>query len=203
MSFRTPPLFALPRELRNKIYSHLTHPLSFTWLCKHGHGGLPHTICARVPHAPYPDLLLVCMRLNAEYRDTTIFKDLELVLDGCSLISTYSRPESKRGAVTGHWIFTRIRHVTLYIEYTATYSLSWKMWKGFFRELETKAAKMASIRVALYSQMMRIAFAGLDLSKTVTVMRRSGSRVPRSGGLVLLPRLIKYLLPQLYHRYVM
>ncbi|KAF1970990.1 hypothetical protein BU23DRAFT_570250 [Bimuria novae-zelandiae CBS 107.79] len=39
--------------------------------------------------------------------------------------------------------------------------------------------------------------------KRVTVMRRRGSRVPIGGGLVLLPHLIKRLLPQQYHKYVM
>jgi hypothetical protein len=37
----------------------------------------------------------------------------------------------------------------------------------------------------------------------VTVMGRSRSRVPRGGGLALLPHLVGHLLPQLYHRHVM
>ncbi|KAF1976596.1 hypothetical protein BU23DRAFT_565749 [Bimuria novae-zelandiae CBS 107.79] len=37
------------------------------------------------------------------------------------------------------------------------------------------------------------------LKQIVTVMRRRGSRVPGGGGLVLLPHLIKHLLPQQYY----
>jgi hypothetical protein len=46
-------------------------------------------------------------------------------------------------------------------------------------------------------------FLVVQWSDSVTVMRRSRSRVPCGGGLALLPHFIEHLLPQLYHRYVM
>jgi hypothetical protein len=42
-----------------------------------------------------------------------------------------------------------------------------------------------------------------DAPSIVTVYERSGSHVPRGGALVVLPALIKHLLPQKYRRYVM
>jgi hypothetical protein len=61
----TPSLLALPREIRNKIYTHLSQTISFDWKWR-----VTKTkraiFTVHIPHAPRLSLLLVCSRFYSE-----------------------------------------------------------------------------------------------------------------------------------------
>lgn len=66
----TPPLLALPREIRNHIYSHLYQDITF----KDDYGfnqSLENTVLVTVHNAPLPYLLEVNWQLHKEYTESS------------------------------------------------------------------------------------------------------------------------------------
>ncbi|KAJ4314150.1 hypothetical protein N0V94_006609, partial [Neodidymelliopsis sp. IMI 364377] len=70
-------LLALPREIRNQIYTYLHQPLQFRWeINKHD----VHCATISVSQAPIPSVLQTCTRLRDEYQESPIFRNLSATL---------------------------------------------------------------------------------------------------------------------------
>ncbi|KAJ8116493.1 hypothetical protein OPT61_g2098 [Boeremia exigua] len=70
-------LLKLPREIRDQIYSYLYQPIQIRWeLNKQD----VHCVAINVHKAPIPAVLQTCTRLNEEYRDSKVLRNLSATL---------------------------------------------------------------------------------------------------------------------------
>ena len=66
-------LLALPREIRDQIYSYLHQPVQLKWeLNKHN----VHCAAIQLPKAPIPAVFSTCTRLHDEYRESRLLRNL-------------------------------------------------------------------------------------------------------------------------------
>lgn len=74
----TPHLLTIPREMRDKIYSHLTRPKRFKRWKLFYSGDLEYEAVDVTATVPCGGVLLTCSRLHEEYRESNTYKN------GCS-----------------------------------------------------------------------------------------------------------------------
>lgn len=144
-------LLFIPRELRDQIYSYLSHDITFNYFCRNGRRKGRHTIEARVPNAPCLALLSVCSRTRDEYLESPAFSDLDMTLDA----TTLTRYDAEKGsAVRRHGLFKYMRNSTLLMTWhqTGRYSfMNFNHWSSFFTSLHLLIPHLYSIRIATYS----------------------------------------------------
>ncbi|OAF98917.1 uncharacterized protein CC84DRAFT_1264492 [Paraphaeosphaeria sporulosa] len=108
-------LLLLPRELRNRIYTYLTHPLDFTW-----HRGIQHTpptarpstpVPVRIPACPLAYVFLIHPLITAEYKESCL-PHLEAVLNPPGFHALEDLVEGGRDVK----VLQRVRHVTLFVQ---------------------------------------------------------------------------------------
>jgi hypothetical protein len=151
-------LLALPRELRNQIYTHLIHQLDFNWdrdnmIAPRGNEGdvqLVEPVPVRVSKCPMAHVLRIHPQITAEYSDMML-RNLEAVMNpSFQTISAFNfKPQGGNGAIP------HIRHITIFIKLHArstAQSLDWGDQLSLLDDVTSKAARLQTLRVAVRQQ---------------------------------------------------
>ncbi|KAF2437452.1 hypothetical protein P171DRAFT_183083 [Karstenula rhodostoma CBS 690.94] len=188
-------LLLLPRELRDRIYTHLTQTLDFTW--HRDNISAPHSnpadirpaehVPVRFPASPLPHVFLIHPQITAEYTQTCL-SNLEAVLDP-------ALPFSPQEAWDSKWdvqVLRRVRHVTLFVQLHArstAQSLDWGDQLALLGDVAAHTPGLATLRVAVRQQFLgegpRVPDEQLDgVLKTFSTRKTAAL-----GGLEFLPEM--------------
>jgi hypothetical protein len=164
MATSTPNLLTLPRELRDRIYSYLTHPLDLNWdygnlstlIGTDGGVQIIEPVPIRVLNCPFPQLLCVHPRIYEEYRAACL-KNLAAIIDPAlhTLDNSRFRPHLTSKDFS-NVVLARLRHVTLYITLhakTTSYNLDWQNQLNLLSALIKKADRLIAVRIAIRQQL--------------------------------------------------
>jgi hypothetical protein len=163
MGASPPNLLTLPRELRDHIYSYLTHQLDFNWhasdiLSTRGADGniqLIEPVSVRLVNCPFPSILCVHPLIYEEYH-TACVGNLEAIIDPAlqSLRSSQFRLDGKLNELSDAALAC-LRHVKLFITLhakTAFHNLDWQQQLNLLHTLIKKADAVVTLRVAVRQQ---------------------------------------------------
>jgi hypothetical protein len=155
----TPSLLTLPREVRDQIYSYLTHTIDIQWAGftkdaprgMRGDEQILEPIRGYLVNCPLPSVLLIHPRIYQEYH-TMCEKILEAFFD--ESLCTVGPPERLWMPLEDS-VIARIRHVTvitrLHIR-TTFQNLDWQNQLHLLSTLATKATQMQTLRVGVRQQ---------------------------------------------------
>jgi hypothetical protein len=163
MDASPPNLLTLPRELRDRIYSHLTHQIDLSWdysdistlIGADGDTQLIEPVHVRVLNYPIPQVLCVHPRIYEEYHAACL-NNLEAVINPAlytledSRVSPHYMSKDFTGAV-----LARLRHVTIFETLhakTTSNNLDWQDHLNLLGALTKTASKLVTVRVALRQQ---------------------------------------------------
>jgi hypothetical protein len=163
MAASRPNFLTLPRELRDRVYSHLTRQLDFNWdgsgvftlRSADGDEQLMEPVPIRVLNCPLPQVLCVHPRIYEEY-NTVCLKNLEAIIDPAlhmlekSCFSPHWLSKDSSDAVLAH-----LRHVTLFVTLhakTTFHNLDWQTHLSLLHALTTRAEALSTVRIAVRQQ---------------------------------------------------
>lgn len=158
-----PTFLALPREIRNRIYTYLTRQLDFDWdrdniITLRGALGdvqIVEPVPVRLYKCPLPQVFLIHPRIREEYHEECM-KNLEAIIDPS--LHTLEKPlfdAHPQSSAISDAVLSHLRHITiylrLYVRSTST-SLDWQNQLNLLRAVTIKAPRLATIRVAVRQQ---------------------------------------------------
>lgn len=115
-----PHLLTLPREIRNIIYTHLFHSISFDWgyqARKFPIGGHRKVqIC--VPNAPFVNFMLSCQQIYQEYCQDRRFRNFAVTIDTANTISSLLLENEETNQNRTEQIFKRAQRVEILVDET-------------------------------------------------------------------------------------
>ena len=172
MASPTPNLLTLPREIRNKIYSHLYQAVTVLWACKgrarsnnhnEDENNLFEMVELQIDNLPLLAVLLTHSRLHAEYLESQPFHNLHITVR--LKIPVFSQSSRHRMFPSSNdllqkqaeHILARARHVTLFVTAPTLRfygrSSPWSLIQNFAVALASAVGEsLASFRLALYQR---------------------------------------------------
>jgi len=156
-------LLNLPRELRNRIYSNLTHRIDFNWdrdniIAPRGTEGdvqLIEPVPIRLQNCPLPHVLRIHPRIYDEYHETYV-EGLTAIIDPTLHVLSAARfrplPDS---SARNNAVLARLRHISLFLKLHArstSNSLDWADQLDLLRAITSKAPELLTLRVAVRQQ---------------------------------------------------
>jgi hypothetical protein len=156
-------LLALPRELRNQIYTHLIHQLDFTWdrdmTAPRGNEGdyqLVEPVPVRVPQCPMAHVLRIHPQITAEYGDMML-RNLEAVMNPSfqNIHAFNFKPQEGHGNGGSGGVVPHIRHITIFIKLHArstARSLDWGDQLSLLKDVTEKSERLQTLRLAVRQQ---------------------------------------------------
>jgi hypothetical protein len=199
MATSTPNLLTLPRELRDRIYSYLTHQLDLNWdysdlstlIGADGNVQIIEPVPVRVLDCPFPQLLCVHPRIYEEYHAACL-KNLEAIIDPAlhTVDKSHFHPHqiSKDFSTT---VLARLRHVTLFITLhakTTFHNLDWQNQLNLLSALIKKADRLVSVRIAIRQQ-LHMSSPTFDESQLPSVLIPGAQRLAITSTHPFLPSL--------------
>jgi hypothetical protein len=157
-----PNLLTLPRELRDRIYSYLTHTIAVEWngftkdapRGAEGDEQIVEPLPGRLLSCPYPSVLCIHPRIYEEY-NATCAKALEVVFDqSLYMMGPQGSRHIPRMILKDH-VLARLRHVTIFVRLharTTSQNLDWRQQLHVLRSVAAKAPQLETLRVALRQQ---------------------------------------------------
>ncbi|KAH7355489.1 hypothetical protein BKA66DRAFT_446565 [Pyrenochaeta sp. MPI-SDFR-AT-0127] len=172
MSIPPSHLLCLPRELRDKIYTHLYQSVTLDWKWRATRTRRA-LIEVTFKEAPVLSVLLTCTQLHDEYVEAKHFKNLSVMLNwGSMTMWRKSQTRSNNGRHMGT-VLSRLRHATL----ITTRDINWDKAALLFDFLRTKSPNLASARIVPRCSLCWISIA--ELSSTPDPHRLAlNSQVP-------------------------
>lgn len=158
-----PTLLTLPREIRNRIYHHLSRKLDFDWdrddvVTLRGALGdvqIVEPVPVRLRRCPLPHVFLIHPRIRDEYREECM-ANLEAIID--PTLHTLEWPlfdAHSRSNVISDPVISRLRHITIFLKLharTTSESLDWQNQLNLLRAVTIKAPSLKTLRVAIRQQ---------------------------------------------------
>lgn len=188
-------LLLLPRELRDRIYAYLTHPLDFTWHRDNSPSAtrLAAPIPVRFPAYPIPHVFLIHPQITAEYTQTSL-SNLAVVLNPGGFHPLEDLVEGGRDVQ----VLKRVRHVTLFVQLHARSSgesLDWGDQLALLEDVVRVAPGLATLKVAVRQHFLGAwpTVGDQELDGVLKAVSTSGEgflpKIPRQlGGLALVQR---------------
>lgn len=192
-----PTLLTLPREIRNRVYYHLTRTLDFDWnrddvVTLRGALGdvqIVEPVPIRLRRAPIPHVFLIHPRINDEYREECM-DNLEAIID--PTLHTLEWPlfdAHSRSNVISDAVISRLRHVTIFLKLharTTSHSLDWQNQLNLLRALTIKAPNLKTLRVALRQQ-YHLDSPTFNDGEVLSVLRPAAKRLQNAQSTQFLP----------------
>ncbi|KAH7408737.1 hypothetical protein DE146DRAFT_647076 [Phaeosphaeria sp. MPI-PUGE-AT-0046c] len=158
-----PTLLTLPREIRNRIYSYLTHKLDFDWdrddvvTLRGALGGVQivEPVPVRLQRCPLPHVFFIHPRICQEYHEECV-ENLEAVID--PTLHTLEWPlfdAQPKSNVISDAILSRLRHITIFLKLharTTSTNLDWQNQLNLMRAVAITAPELRTLRVAIRQQ---------------------------------------------------
>jgi hypothetical protein len=146
----TSHLLSLPRELRDIIYSNVTHSISSSYMWEHN--WWPTPIDFKIEHVPIPSVFQACSQLNKEYKMAAWSKNVSATLslnfdvDRYGMITRVGYRETKVQQRIEDTL-SHVRHSTIHLkEIGGDFDNIWRHCLDDCREL---MPKLSSLRIML------------------------------------------------------
>lgn len=155
-----PSILTLPRELRDQIYSYLTHTIHIKWdgftkdapRGTEGEEQLLEPICGQLLNCPIPSVLLIHPRIYQEYH-ASCGEIFEASFD--ESLSMKGLPDRRVWKPLDNSTIARLRHVkikiTLHVR-TTFQNLDWQNHLHFLSVLTAEASQLHTLQVGIRQQ---------------------------------------------------